>query len=77
MTLCSRDEFFEFVHAEDGLGNFFVAAAMRVDVEGGDDFEALLFKAAIGKQGQTQIADAHQDDGLQALGAEFIGDHLR
>ena len=68
------DEFGHDIHAENGLGDLFVAGAAGVGVEGGDDLKAFLFKAAIGEQGQTEVADADENDGLQSGGAEFFGD---
>ena len=52
----------------------FIALAGRLGVKGGDEFKPLLFKPPIGEQGQAQIPHPHQNDGLKAGGAQFLGD---
>ncbi len=51
------------------------AEATRVGIEGGDDLEAFLGKAVVGEEGGAEVAGADEDDGLERLIAEHVGDH--
>ena len=68
------DEFRQFLHAQEGLFDFLVPLALRRGVESGDDFEALFFEAPIGEEGEAEVADADEDDGLEPGGSELVGD---
>jgi len=68
------NNFIDAVHRMNRNGGCFVAFA-GVVVEGGDDFKAFLFEAFVGEEGKAEVADADEDDGLEAGGAEEVGDH--
>src|SRR5207244_12341859 len=67
----------QILHAENRLGNLFVTRSRRINVKGRDDLKSFLLEAAVGEQGQTEVADTDENDRLQARSAEFVGDHLR
>src|SRR5205807_8758713 len=48
--------------------SFFFASSVRVAVERPNDFKAFLFKAAIGEQGESEVAGSNENDRLQAGG---------
>src|SRR6185436_14814410 len=70
------DEFWHSVHVEDGLGDALVAGAFWIDVEGGHDLEPFLFEAAVSQKRGAKTADANENDRLQTVCAEQIGDHF-
>src|SRR5436190_10606870 len=70
------EDFGKAIHGIDGSGDRLFAPASRFHVKGADNFETFLFETFIGKERETEIADADEDDGLKAGGAEQVGDHF-
>src|SRR5688572_5555134 len=58
----------------DGASLCFVARGIHI--KGRDDFESFLLETFVGKEGEAKVADANEDDGLEAVGAEEVEDHF-
>jgi len=69
-------ELTELFHRVDGLLDLLVPFPFCIDIERGHDLETFLLEPAIREQGETHVADAYENYGLQAVGAEQIRDHL-
>lgn len=64
----------DFVHSEDLDSEVAGAFAGWLGVEGGDDFEAFASEAAVSEEGAAEVTCADEDDGLEACGAEDVGE---
>lgn len=64
----------DFVHSEDLDSEVAGAFAGWLGVEGGDDFEAFASEAAVSEEGAAEVTGADEDDGLEACGAEDVGE---
>ena len=64
----------DFVHSEDLDSEVAGAFAGWLGVEGGDDFEAFASEAAVSEEGAAEMTCADEDDGLEACGAEDVGE---
>lgn len=67
----------EFAHRKEGEFDGFISLSIGFDVEGGDNFEARLLKAAIKEQCQAEVSDANHNDRLQFLCTQDVADNLR
>ena len=54
----------------------FVSLSIGFDVEGGDNFKARMFKAAVEKQCQAEVSNADHDDRPQSFCAQDVADNL-
>jgi len=77
LDMMGLDEIWKLLHAEDRQVNVLVAPPFGLDVERRNDLESLLFKSAIRKERQTEIADTDENHRLEARRAELVGNHLR
>lgn len=64
----------DFVHSEDLDSEVAGAFAGWLGVKGGDDFEAFASEAAVSEEGAAEVTGADEDDGLEACGAEDVGE---
>jgi len=70
------DDFGKAFHRIDRSADSFFALAVGFHVESGDDFEAFLFEAFVGKKREAEVADTDENDRLQAGRAEQVGNHF-
>ena len=64
----------DFVHSEDLDSEVAGAFAGWLGIKGGDDFEAFASEAAVSEEGAAEVTGADEDDGLEACGAEDVGE---
>lgn len=64
----------DFVHSEDLDSEVAGAFAGWLGIKGGDDFEAFASEAAVSEEGAAEVTCADEDDGLEACGAEDVGE---
>ncbi len=70
----AADERGELVHLKDRLVKILAALATDIFIEAGDDFKTLLGESGIAHERAAQAADADNDDGLEAVGAEGVAE---
>lgn len=67
----------QMFHSVQWNGQRLVPGASDVGIKSSHDFKTFLFESPIAEEGRPEIAHPDEDDRLQAVGAEQIGNHLR
>jgi len=70
------DDFRQFFQRINRLFDRFFPFSFWIEIKRGNDFKPFLFKSPVRKQRQTEVSDPDQNDRLQAVGSQEIGDHL-
>ncbi len=76
MRMLRADEVFELVELQNRLIVRLAAFAFHIDIEAGDDLEALFFKALVGEQCRAEMADADDHDRLKLFAPQNLGNPL-